>query len=161
MTEKVKNESNSSSSSCDKDKVAFKTSEAVPDEEVDVEVVLKRPKDPMASVIGEFGKWQFQKSLIVFFVGIPGLAHIFSSVFVAAKVDYWCVEDVPTGVDPLTANISRNKEACREDCNEYEFDHSFWERTIIMEWDLLCEDSDLSGVLLLLQIFFFFDFDIS
>lgn len=105
---------------------------------------LVRQKEPMAYVIGEIGKWQLQNIAIVFVIGIPGLAHIFSSVFVAAKTDYWCADDLQPGDDPLVANISKNKEACRENCTKYEFDHSFWENTIIMEWDLTCGKSDLS-----------------
>ena len=49
---------------------------------------LKRPKDKMNEIIGEIGKWQFHNIAIVFMVGLPGLAHIFSSVFVSHKSDF-------------------------------------------------------------------------
>ena len=38
---------------------------------------------------GEVGRWQLEKIAIVFLVSIPGLAHIFVSAFVFAKVDFW------------------------------------------------------------------------
>jgi hypothetical protein len=34
--------------------------------------VYKRPKDKMSEIIGEFGRWQFTKILIVFIIGVPG-----------------------------------------------------------------------------------------
>jgi hypothetical protein len=77
----------------------------------------KRPKDKLAEIIGEIGRWQLQNIFIVFLVGIPGLAHIYSSVFVAAKSDFWCSDDVVEGIDPLLSNISRNKDSCRQNCS--------------------------------------------
>ena len=39
------------------------------------------PKDQIVAVIGETGRWQLEKILIVFLISIPGLAHIFVSAF--------------------------------------------------------------------------------
>ena len=88
----------------------------------------KRAPDKMNQIIGEMGRWQIKNILIVFFVGIPGLAHVYSSVFVAAKVDYWCLDNVTTeGVD-----VIRGKDACTPNCETgYAFDESFWQATMI------------------------------
>ena len=43
-------------------------------------------KDQIVTVIGEKGMWQFEKSLIVFLVSIPGLAHIFLTPFLFPKM---------------------------------------------------------------------------
>ena len=43
--------------------------------------VYKRPKDKMSEIIGEFGRWQFQKIAIVFIIGIPGKEIIGSFCF--------------------------------------------------------------------------------
>ena len=50
--------------------------------------VYKRPKDKMSEIIGEFGRWQLTKIAIVFIIGVPGLCHIYGSVFVAATSDF-------------------------------------------------------------------------
>lgn len=94
----------------------------------------KRPKDKMNEVIGEMGRWQLQNITIVFLIGIPGLAHIYSSAFVAAKTDYWCVTD---------NNITiKGEETCKQSsCSQYGFDQSFWQSTVISQWELVCEDA--------------------
>ena len=50
-------------------------------------------KDQIVAVIGEKGMWQFEKSLIVFLVSIPGLAHIFLTPFLFPKTDFWCSDE--------------------------------------------------------------------
>ena len=35
----------------------------------------KRPKDKLAEIIGDIGKWQIQNIAIVFLIGIPGLSQ--------------------------------------------------------------------------------------
>ena len=59
----------------------------------------------MGQVIGEMGRWQVQNIAVVFLVGIPGLAHIYSSAFVAAKTDYWCMDDP----ERLNSQVERGK----------------------------------------------------
>ena len=106
-----------------------------------------KPKDYLGGIIGEFGRWQLINIPIVFLAGVPGIAHIFSPVFVAAKTDFWCVDDLPEDVNFTQANISLNADSCRDDCKEYNFDHSFWKSTIITEWELICGYSYLTGKL--------------
>ena len=80
---------------------------------------VKKQTDKLTEVIGVIGKWQYSNIAICFLIGIPGLALINSVAFVAAKVPYWCADDLQ-GADYETAkadgNISFNKDACREDC---------------------------------------------
>ena len=93
----------------------------------------KRPKDKMSQIIGEMGRWQIQNISIVFFIGIPGLAHIYSSAFVAAKTDFWCSEDLAadSNLTYLEAGVSINNEACQKGCKDgFSFDHSFWHSTL-------------------------------
>ena len=52
--------------------------------------------DQIVSVIGNTGRWQLEKLLLVFLVSIPGVAHIFVSAFVAPKTDFWCEEESTT-----------------------------------------------------------------
>ena len=107
----------------------------------------KRAPDKMNEIIGEMGRWQMQNILIVFLVGIPGLAHVYSSVFVAAKTDYWCLDYVTEAMDPNNpnANVSRGADACKQTCQQgFGFDQSFWQSTMIIEWELVCQHKYLA-----------------
>ena len=110
-------------------------------------------KDPIAEIIGDVGKWQIQRILIVFVIGIPGIAHVFSAAFIAAKTDYWCKDDLPNNwsnytLDTLPKGILTSKnvtELCASNCKEYGFDHSFWTDTLISQFSLVCDSSYFSG----------------
>ena len=67
-----------------------------------MEVPTAKPKEPLAEIMGEIGKWQVQRILIVFVIGIPGIAHVFSAAFIAAKTDYWCKDNLEDGVSNYT-----------------------------------------------------------
>jgi len=96
------------------------------------EVSSKQSQDQIISVIGETGKWQLQRIAIVFLVSIPGLAHIFVSPFSMPKTTFWCSE---------LGNQTQNN--CSIPCTDYQFDMSFWQETLISEYDLVCERSYL------------------
>jgi hypothetical protein len=46
--------------------------------------------DQITAVIGEVGKWQLLKILLVFIAAAPGLAHIFHASFITPKQKFWC-----------------------------------------------------------------------
>jgi len=46
--------------------------------------------DQISKVIGEVGRWQLEKILIVFVAAAPGLAHIFHAGFITPKQKFWC-----------------------------------------------------------------------
>jgi len=46
--------------------------------------------DQITAVIGEVGKWQLLKILLVFIASAPGLAHIFHASFITPKQKFWC-----------------------------------------------------------------------
>ena len=57
------------------------------------EPALPKPKpkvDQVVAVIGEVGRWQLEKILIVFIAAAPGLAHIFHAGFITPKQNFWC-----------------------------------------------------------------------
>lgn len=96
------------------------------------------PKDQIVNVIGEIGWWQVEKSLIVFLVSIPGLAHIFLLPFLMPKVEFWCEDRIENGT---TDTIAINN--CSLTCTNFVFDNTDWMETIISEWDLVCEEAYL------------------
>ena len=122
-------------------------------------------KDSIANVIGEFGKWQVQKIALVFLISVPGLAMIFSVPFVFYKTKFECVEPnlvldgIPynlsdglseiTGLDGENTSFKTQNQSfqsiCEVKCNKYGYDQSFWHQSVIMEWDLVCENSYLLG----------------
>ena len=93
----------------------------------------------MNEIIGEMGKWQLRNIAIVFVIGVPGLAHIYSSAFVAAKTDFWCSGDPATEGQNVSV-------VCSKPCasSNYSYDHSFWQSTIIIQWGLVCENAYLA-----------------
>ena len=131
----------------------------------DIALSNERSKDSIADVMGEFGKWQVQKIVLVFLISVPGLATIFSVPFVFYKTKFECAE--PTldiegiAVSPLNSineikdihqgNISSHfqnrtfQNGCEVNCNSYGYDRSFWQQSVIMEWDLVCDQSYLLG----------------
>ena len=122
-------------------------------------------KDSIADVMGEFGKWQVQKIILVFLISVPGLATIFSVPFVFYKTNFECNEPTigiegiaVSSVDSINEikyihqdNISSQiqnqtfQNGCGVSCNSYAYDRSFWQQSVIMEWDLVCDQSYLLG----------------
>ena len=113
----------------------------------------EKPKEPLAEIMGEIGKWQIKRILVVFLIGIPGIAHVFSAAFIAAKTDYWCKDELTNDwsnytIDTLPKEILSSKNVtllCASECKEYGFDHTFWEDTLISQFSLVCEGSYYSG----------------
>jgi len=112
--------------------------------------------DQITNVIGEVGRWQVEKVLLVFIVAAPGLAHIFHSAFITPKTKYWCElaqDQDGNEYAPYDFNEVRKEEIngtyeklypnntgiCMDNCLDYNHDHSFWAHTMVTEWDLVCE----------------------
>ena len=125
----------------------------------------RKSRDPIADVIGDFGKWQVQKIILMFLISVPGLAMIFSVPFVFYKTEYGCVEsnsildgalndsikslDEPQVLYQGNITIPIQKRAqqngCEISCNQFEYDRSFWQQSVIMEWNLVCDHNYLAG----------------
>jgi len=116
----------------------------------------KAPTDQITAVIGEVGKWQVSKIILVFIAAAPGLAHIFHSAFITPKTKFWCAsveldnQTVPapydiSNVEKIDVNGTIEKRypnitgQCMDNCVDYDHDHSFWVETMVTEWDLVCD----------------------
>jgi len=107
----------------------------------------KAPTDQITAVIGEVGRWQVEKILLVFIAAAPGLAHIFHSAFITPKTKAWCAIAETDGAEYETEysyeymkkKFPNSTELCMDNCVDYEHDHSFWVSTMVTEWDLVCE----------------------
>jgi len=139
-------------------------------EEEKTEAPPKPKGDQITNVIGELGRWQFEKIILVFLAAAPGLAHIFHAGFITPKQKFWCekAQDVagneifpPWNIEyehnetykytvdvwpNMTSNDSKLLGHCVPGCVNYEFDPEFWEATMITEWDLVCEKGLLKTI---------------
>jgi len=98
--------------------------------------------DQIVTVIGNTGRWQLEKLLLVYLVSIPGVAHIFVSSFIFPKTDFWCEEELATNstIADVPVNLKNN---CSLVCSKFSFDKSFWDETVLSEWELVCGSSYL------------------
>ena len=90
----------------------------------------------------------FSRSLIVFLVSVPGLAIIFCVVFGTAKVDFWCEDNNDDDNDLFNSNVTNKSitiNQCQEGCQRYSFDNSFWKRTVITDFQLVCDRAYVAG----------------
>jgi len=148
--------------------------EKMGEKETDPAIPKAAPKgDQVTKVIGEVGRWQLEKILIVFIAAAPGLAHIFHAGFITPKQKFWCKSaiDAATGEDippPWTVEYPEKNKSylvypgmhnysdkkllghCIPGCTDYDFDPTFWVSTMITEWDLVCERSWLKTLAKLL-----------
>ena len=85
-------------------------------------------------MIGDVGRYQVTRFILVMLVSIPGLCHVYAVIFSTIKTDFWCEGG------PLN-NDTRNQ--CSDNCSSYSFDTSFWDRTLISEYQLVCSRKPL------------------
>lgn len=79
--------------------------------------------DLIQRITGSFGRYQLLLCLLIFLTKFPVAFHQMAILFLAPKLSYTCPD---TG-----------EETCP--CPNPEYDTSIFSRSIIMEWDLICE----------------------
>ncbi|XP_063534539.1 organic cation transporter-like protein [Cydia strobilella] len=79
--------------------------------------------DLIQRITGSFGRYQLLLCLLIFLTKFPVAFHQMAILFLAPKLSYTC---------PNTG-----EETCP--CPNPEYDTSIFSRSIIMEWDLICE----------------------
>ena len=120
---------------------------------------IRNSNDAMADIIGDIGKWQVQKIILVFLISVPGLALMFSVPFVFYKTDFWCEESAILNMSSYQASLNEYSEGvasskntslsvvplnntvntCSMICTKYGYDRPVWAQTIQMEWNLVCD----------------------
>ncbi|XP_019875571.1 organic cation transporter protein [Aethina tumida] len=93
-------------------------------------------EDPVIKNVGEWGKFQLLFVIYIFLSKFSVAQHQISIIFLAPKtVDFKCAG----------ANDSDIGQ-CLENCDGYEYNTEIFTSTIITEWDLVCERSNLANV---------------
>ncbi|KAG5891587.1 hypothetical protein JTB14_022252 [Gonioctena quinquepunctata] len=92
---------------------------------------IEEDKDIIEKSIGVLGKWHIWVCLIIFLVKFPVAWHQLSIVFIAPRLDIYCIDNNST-------------KACSKLCPNYSFDTSVFTKTIATEWNLVCDREYLS-----------------
>ena len=82
-------------------------------------------EDPIATMIGGFGRWQAFRIAICWILALPGMCHMFAVAFMTIVPEFHC------------AGVAG--EPCTVACKEYHFNMSFWSNTVPMEFQLVCD----------------------
>ncbi|XP_063362509.1 organic cation transporter-like protein [Cydia amplana] len=85
--------------------------------------------DLIQRITGSFGRYQLLLCLLIFLTKFPVAFHQMAILFLAPRLSYTCPD---TG-----------EETCP--CPNPEYDRSIFNRSIIMEWDLICERNWLTS----------------
>lgn len=91
-----------------------------------------KPVDQIQSSMGELGRWQIFVCAIIFLLKFPVAWHQMGTIFLAPKPEFTCND---TSLDKCDAN-----------CPAHDFNTTVFTNTIQMEWDLVCEKSNLPNL---------------
>lgn len=94
-----------------------------------------KKEDGLANLIGQFGKWQLLVMLAVSLVKLSSGWVQMAIIFLTPSLKFWC-----SNFGNNSTNVGENM-TCYSDCLEYSYDTYPFGRTIISEWDLVCDRS--------------------
>ncbi|KAL4716166.1 hypothetical protein ACJJTC_013943 [Scirpophaga incertulas] len=129
-------------------------------------------EDVVASIIGNYGRWQLLITFLLSLFSFPCTFHIYLPTFTARSTDFWCRRPENLSGLPLEAwiNYSQPVDACNvriigsgvtvesilnntaplldsfTKCAEWDFDRSEVGDTIISEWNLVCDRAGLTNL---------------
>jgi len=121
-------------------------------------------KQQIINAIGEWGTWQFRRcAVIILIIWLPASFHLLNMIYYTDPTDYNCkrpddwmnvsveewkklthkIKSVENNVTTYDScwfkHPDSGPESDYEPCTEFEYDTSFWEKTIIMDFNLVCE----------------------
>ncbi|CAG2103039.1 unnamed protein product, partial [Medioppia subpectinata] len=102
----------------------------------------------IADIVGEWGKWQFLFSAFCFLQSGCAAFINMGYGFHAKHVDFWCA-DTPTN---LTSHHLSDSIKCHkynnpnESCTHWEYNRTQFRKTIITEFDLVCDRASYASL---------------
>ena len=105
----------------------------------------------VSDITGDWGPWQRNIFLFLFTGAIFSAFHGLGVTFYAPDIEFWCSDDAEN-VDPDESIWSNSTDQCKLQidgttvkCNQWSYDKSFYQSSIISEWDLVCDKSWLAS----------------
>ncbi|RVE46487.1 hypothetical protein evm_008837 [Chilo suppressalis] len=128
--------------------------------------------DAVASIIGNYGRWQLLITFLLSLFSFPCTFHIYLPTFTARATNFWCRMPENFSSLPLTEwiNYSQPVDACSVrvippgvtvesilnhtapvinsfvECTAWDYDRSEVGDTIISEWNLVCDRASLTSL---------------
>ncbi|KAL4719754.1 hypothetical protein ACJJTC_013314 [Scirpophaga incertulas] len=104
---------------------------------------VKDNNDAFSRILGQLGTWQMIIFLSVSLVKLSSGWVQMAILFLTPSLKYWCVE-FKSSVAPFGNNTASSigmviNSTCYKDCERYDYDTGPFDRTIVSEWDLICE----------------------
>lgn len=100
-------------------------------------------RDYIEECIGSFGRWQATICFTAAFTRLLAIWNIFSIIFLTPATDFTCIEFTETSLKQYIHNDTSS--VCREDCVRYEYFSTTFNKTLISDFDLVCEDAWLAS----------------
>lgn len=107
------------------------------------EIIDEEGRDYIEECIGSFGRWQATVCLIAASTRLLAMWNIFSIIFLTPATDFSCTEFSETSLTIYINNDSSS--VCHEDCAQYEYFSNIFNKTLISDFDLVCEDAWLAS----------------
>ncbi|RWS29104.1 organic cation transporter protein-like protein [Leptotrombidium deliense] len=100
---------------------------------------MKIEKIPhISEVIGTWGRWQQNIFFFCMSTSVFSAFHNLGLTLMAPTVDFQCVPSATSSFDNKTDKCLQHKEGY-DSCVEFEYDKSFFQDTVVSEWDLVCD----------------------
>ncbi|CAD7092117.1 unnamed protein product [Hermetia illucens] len=84
--------------------------------------------------MGQLGRWHIVICSALFFVKFPVAMHNMAIIFLSPPPSFRCVS--PPGIS----------DGCSADCKQVEYNRTVFTETIITQWDLICDKSQLANL---------------
>ncbi|XP_032516727.1 organic cation transporter protein-like isoform X2 [Danaus plexippus] len=136
------------------------------------EVTNEDDSDVVSTIIGDYGRWQLLMTFLLSLFSFPCTFHIYLPTFTAKATKFWCQR--PENLSSLPVddwiNYSQPVDACSirilpagitvesilnntaplldsfQKCTQWEYDKSEVGETIISEWNLVCDNANLTSL---------------
>ena len=103
--------------------------------------------DYLIETVGDFGKFQYKATFIVGLISALSSACIYATIFIAAEPDFICKKNNET-ILSYDEKCSLWSHLHHNNSNNFEchFDKSLYDKTIITDWNLICDKNYMASL---------------